>query len=234
MSLSLLVKEKVAQAYQSCGFADAQTLVRLSDRPDISDFQSNGALSLAKTLKQNPRMIAQQIADKLAEDSFFSKISVDGPGFINMSVSDEALTQHAFDVLNSKQLGYKRLDEPQTVVIDYGGPNVAKALHVGHLRPAVIGEAVKRIHIFAGDKTIGDVHLGDWGLPMGLLITEIQENQPDLPYFNDSFEGEYPTEAPFTVKDLETMYPIASQKSKSDADYLAKAKSRRPRARRRR
>lgn len=224
MSLSAVVKEKVSQAYQSCGFTDAQTLVRLSDRPDISDFQSNGALTLAKTLKQNPRVLAQQIADVLIKDSFFEKISVDGPGFINMTISNQALTEHAQTVLNTSTLGFERADEPKTVVIDYGGPNVAKALHVGHLRPAVIGEAIKRIHIFAGDKTIGDVHLGDWGLPMGLLITEIQEKQPDLPYFDDAFSGEYPKEAPFTAKDLETMYPIASQKSKADADYLARAK----------
>lgn len=224
MSLSALVKEKVSQAYHLCGFSDAQTLVRLSDRPDISDFQSNGALTLAKTLKQNPRAIAQQIADVLVQDSFFEKISVDGPGFINMTISKQALTENANAILNTPTLGYERLDEPKTVVVDYGGPNVAKALHVGHLRPAVIGEAVKRIHIFAGDKTIGDVHLGDWGLPMGLLITEIREKQPDLPYFDDSFTGEYPKEPPFTVKDLETMYPIASQKSKTDAEYLAIAK----------
>ena len=224
MSLSALVKEKVSQAYHLCGFSDAQTLVRLSDRPDISDFQSNGALTLAKTLKQNPRAIAQQIADILVQDLFFEKISVDGPGFINMTISKQALTENANVILNTPTLGYERLDEPKTVVVDYGGPNVAKALHVGHLRPAVIGEAVKRIHIFAGDKTIGDVHLGDWGLPMGLLITEIREKQPDLPYFDDSFTGEYPKEPPFTVKDLETMYPIASQKSKTDAEYLATAK----------
>ena len=224
MSLSALVKEKVSQAYHLCGFSDAQTLVRLSDRPDISDFQSNGALTLAKTLKQNPRAIAQQIADILVQDLFFEKISVDGPGFINMTISKQALTENANAILNTPTLGYERLDEPKTVVVDYGGPNVAKALHVGHLRPAVIGEAVKRIHIFAGDKTIGDVHLGDWGLPMGLLITEIREKQPDLPYFDDSFTGEYPKEPPFTVKDLETMYPIASQKSKTDAEYLATAK----------
>ncbi len=224
MSLSALVKEKVSQAYHLCGFSDAQTLVRLSDRPDISDFQSNGALTLAKTLKQNPRAIAQQIADILVQDLFFEKISVDGPGFINMTISKQALTENANVILNTPTLGYERLDEPKTVVVDYGGPNVAKALHVGHLRPAVIGESVKRIHIFAGDKTIGDVHLGDWGLPMGLLITEIREKQPDLPYFDDSFTGEYPKEPPFTVKDLETMYPIASQKSKTDAEYLATAK----------
>lgn len=224
MSLSNLVKEKVKKAYETCGFAEANTLVRLSDRPDISDYQSNGALSLAKQLKQNPRQLAQQIVDVLTQDSFFKQVTVDGPGFINMVIADEALSEKAFSILNTPQLGYERETQPQKVVIDYGGPNVAKALHVGHLRPAVIGEAIKRIHLFAGDDVIGDVHLGDWGLPMGLLITEIQERQPNLPYFDDSFTGEYPKESPVTSKDLETLYPIASQKSKSDEIYLAKAK----------
>lgn len=224
MSLSNLVKEKVKKAYETCGFTEANTLVRLSDRPDISDYQSNGALSLAKQLKQNPRQIAQQIVDVLTGDSFFKQVTVDGPGFINMVIADEALSEKAFSILNTPQLGYERETNPQKVVIDYGGPNVAKALHVGHLRPAVIGEAIKRIHIFAGDDVVGDVHLGDWGLPMGLLITEIQERQPNLPYFDDSFTGAYPKESPVTSKDLETLYPIASQKSKSDEVYLAKAK----------
>lgn len=224
MNLSSCIKEKVAKAYQQCGYDETQTLVKLSDRPDMSDYQSNGALPLAKQLKQNPRAVAEQIADVLRADSFFSKVSVDGPGFINMTISDHALGDMANAVLNTPKGGYERTTPAQKVVIDYGGPNVAKALHVGHLRPAVIGEAIKRIHAFAGDDIIGDIHLGDWGLPMGLLITEIQERHPDLPYFDATFTGEYPKEAPFTVHDLETMYPIASQKSKSDEAYLARAK----------
>lgn len=224
MNLSSCVKEKVAAAFLHCGFDEAQTLVRLSDRPDMSDYQSNGALPLAKQLKQNPRAIAEKIAAILKEDSFFEKVTVDGPGFINMTISNQALGDLAFDVLHTPKSGYERITPAQKVVIDYGGPNVAKALHVGHLRPAVIGEAVKRIHAFAGDDIIGDIHLGDWGLPMGLLITEIQEKHPDLPYFDESFTGIYPQSAPFTAKDLETMYPIASQKSKADESYLARAK----------
>lgn len=224
MNLTLCVKEKTESAFKVCGFEEAQTLVKLSDRPDMSDYQANGALPLAKQLKQNPRVIAEQIAAVLREDSFFAKVSVDGPGFINMTIADSALGQLAYNILNTPKGGYERQTPPQKVVIDYGGPNVAKALHVGHLRPAVIGESIKRIHAFAGDDIIGDIHLGDWGLPMGLLITEIQEKQPELPYFDDSYTGEYPKEAPFTVKDLETMYPIASQKSKVDEAFLARAK----------
>lgn len=224
MNLSSYVKEKTANAYQSCGFDSTATLVKLSDRPDMSDYQSNGALPLAKQLKQNPRVIAEQIAAVLRQDSFFSKVTVDGPGFINMTISDSVLSCLANEILNTPKGGYERQTPPKKVVIDYGGPNVAKALHVGHLRPAVIGESVKRIHAFAGDDIVGDIHLGDWGLPMGLLITEIQEKHPDLPYFDESFQGDYPKTAPFTVHDLETMYPVASQKSKSDESYLKRAK----------
>lgn len=224
MSLSAVVKEKVFDAFKKCGFDDAPTLVRLSDRPDMSDYQSNGALPLAKQLKQNPRSIAEQIANVLREDVFFSKVTVDGPGFINMCISDGALSDLAQKILNTPKNGYERSMPPSKTIIDYGGPNIAKALHVGHLRPAVTGEAIKRIHAFAGDDIIGDIHLGDWGLPMGLLITEIQERNPDLPYFDSSYTQPYPAEVPFTGKDLEEMYPIASQKSKVDENYLARAK----------
>ncbi len=223
MNLINQIKEKVASAFTACGFDATNTLVRLSDRPDIGDYQANGALPLAKTLKQNPRAIAEQIAEKLRTDTFFEKISVDGPGFINMRISNTTLGQQAFNILAGLQCGYERTDDIKTIVLDYGGPNVAKALHVGHLRPAVIGESIKRICQFVGDKTIADVHLGDWGKPMGLLITELQERQPTLPYFDDAFVGNYPTEAPFTAKDLETMYPLASARSKEDEAYAARA-----------
>ena len=223
MNLINQIKQKVEFAFAACGFPADNTLVRLSDRPDMSDYQANGALPLAKTMHQNPRTIAEQIAEKLRADSFFSKISVDGPGFINMTVSDTVLGQNVYSVLADSRCGYERTDKPKTIVLDYGGPNVAKALHVGHLRPAIIGESVKRICQFVGDKTIADVHLGDWGKPMGLLITELQDRQPDLPYFNDSFTGDYPTKAPFTAHDLETMYPIASAHAKDDEAFATRA-----------
>lgn len=223
MNLFNTIKEKVDTAYRANGFENANTLVRLSDRPDISDYQSNGALALAKELKQNPRVLAQAIANCLKTDSFFDTVTVDGPGFINMKVSNKALSDLAFDILSAEKGGYERSIAPKTVVLDYGGPNVAKALHVGHLRPAVIGESIKRILAFAGDNTIGDVHLGDWGKPMGLLITVIQEKYPALPYFNADYNGEYPKEAPFTSKDLEVMYPEASARSKEDEAFALKA-----------
>lgn len=224
MSLTTVIKSKVQQAFEAAGYSEASTLVRISDRPDISDYQANGALGLAKQLHKNPREIATQIASFLQQDSFFKTVTVDGPGFINMTIADTALEENAFPILASENAGFDRQDAPRKVVVDYGGPNVAKALHVGHLRPAVIGEALKRLHLFAGDTVIGDVHLGDWGLPMGLLATKIQEEHPNLPYFDPSFEGQYPKEAPFTGKDLETLYPQASQKSKEDPAFLAKAK----------
>lgn len=223
MNLLTQIKLKTEQAFRACGFDATNTLVRLSDRPDISDYQANGALPLAKALRQNPRQIAEQIAEKLRTDSFFAKVSVDGPGFINMTVADSVLGVSVYDVLAGERCGYECPDTPKTVVLDYGGPNVAKALHVGHLRPAVIGESVKRICQFVGDKTIADVHLGDWGKPMGLLITELQDRQPDLPYFDEAYTGDYPEEAPFTGKDLETLYPIASQHAKEDEGFAERA-----------
>lgn len=224
MNLTSVVKQKVQTAFNEAGFENAALLVRLSDRPDISDYQANGALSLAKELKQNPRMLAEKIASYLKEDSFFEKVTVDGPGFINMTVSNKALSEIAFDVLATEKSGYENPNESKTVVFDYGGPNIAKALHVGHLRPAIIGEAIKRLHKFVGNKVIGDVHLGDWGLPMGLLMAELSERYPDSVYFDPNYEGEYPSDALFTGRDLEVMYPIASQKSKQNPEYLAKAK----------
>ncbi len=223
MNLLNQIKEKVAAAFTVCGLNADNTLVRLSDRPDMSDYQANGALPLAKQLHQNPRQIAEKIAEQLRTDSFFSKVSVDGPGFINMTVSDITLGQEVYSILSDKTCGYERPDKPKTIVLDYGGPNVAKALHVGHLRPALIGESIKRICAFVGDKTIGDVHLGDWGKPMGLLITEIQDRQPDLPYFDPHFHGSYPTKPPFTVQDLENLYPTASQHAKDDPDFAKRA-----------
>lgn len=223
MNLLNTIRNKVQNAFTLAGFENAQTLVRLSDRPDIGDYQSNGALPLAKELKQNPRAVADKIADVLRTDSFFESISVDGPGFINMKISANALSDMAYEVLATKSCGYERADTPQTVVLDYGGPNIAKALHVGHLRSAVIGEALKRLCKFAGDKTIGDIHMGDWGLPMGLIITSLQEKYPSLPYFDENFTGEYPP-LPFNAHELEVIYPMASKRSKEDEVFMALAK----------
>ena len=223
MNLLNQIKDKVGAAFQAAGLPPDNTLVRLSDRPDIGDYQANGALPLAKTLHQNPRALAEKVADRLRADPFFKKVSVDGHCFINMQVSDETLGHLVYPVLADSRCGYERPDTPKTVFLDYGGPNVAKALHVGHLRPALIGEAVKRICAFVGDKTIADVHLGDWGKPMGLLIAALQDRQPDLPYFDSNHTGDYPAEAPFTGHDLEVMYPLASQRAKEDPAFAERA-----------
>ncbi len=180
-------------------------------------------MALAKQLKCAPIQIANTVVEKLAGSSTFSKAEAVMPGFINLNLSEAFLADYVRKMASSSKFGMEEPEKPLKIVIDYGGPNVAKALHVGHLRPAVVGEAVKRICKYNGHDIIGDVHLGDWGLPMGLVIYELQTRQPNLPYFDESFTGDYPKEPPFTVGDLEEMYPTASKKSKEDADYKAKA-----------
>jgi len=224
MNLMNEIKKRVQNAFNLSGFENADILVKISDRPDMSDYQSNGALPLAKQTKQNPRAIAEKIADVLRSDDFFSKISVDGPGFINMTISDTKLGEMTFDILGNSKGGYERTDSPKKVVLDYGGPNVGKALHIGHLRPANIGDAVRRIMTFAGDETIGDAHLGDWGRPMGLVITELKRTYPDMPYFKDDYTSDDGYQVPFTIKDVAEAYPTASAKAKADEVYMNEAK----------
>lgn len=224
MNLLSEIKNRVANAFKTAGFDNSNTLVRTSDRPELSDYQSNGALPLAKSMKKNPREIATLIADELNKDPFFAKISVDGPGFINMTVSDNVLAERAYDILSGPECGYERTDAPKTVVLDYGGPNVGKTLHIGHLRPANIGDSVRRIMTFAGDKVIGDVHLGDWGRPMGLVITELKHVYPDMPYFKPDYVSDAGYKIPFTIADVVEAYPTASAKAKADESYMAEAK----------
>ena len=173
MNLLSVINEKVINAFKACGFENAQTLVRAADRPDLADYQSNGALALAKSLHQNPREVAEKVAEELKKDLFFGEVSVAGPGFINMKIKDEELTKLAAPILTQDKVGYERPDNPKTIILDYCGPNVGKVLHVGHLRSGNIGDAVRRMMTFAGDNTIGDAHLGDWGRPMGLVLTEL-------------------------------------------------------------
>ena len=212
MNLLSVINEKVKQAFAMCGYSDAQTLVRSADRPDLADYQANGALALAKSLHQNPREFAEKVAAELKKDNFFAEVSVAGPGFINMKIKDTELTRLAAPILTQEKAGYERSDKPKTVVLDYCGPNVGKVLHVGHLRSGNIGDAVRRIMTFAGDKTIGDAHLGDWGRPMGLVLTELQHRWPDMPYFNADYTSDEDYQVPFTLKDVVEAYPIASAK----------------------
>lgn len=216
------IKEKIIESFEKAGYDKKYGMVSVSNRPDLCQYQCNGAMAAAKAYKKAPIQIAQEVIAPLLEDAMFSKIEAVNPGFINISVSGAFLAEQAKEMDQDEKLGVS-MPEKKTIVIDYGGPNVAKPLHVGHLRSAVIGESVKRICRFMGNKVIGDVHLGDWGLQIGLIITELKKRQPELPYFDENFQGEYPEEAPFTISDLEEIYPYASGYSKEHKDYLQEA-----------
>ena len=173
----------------------------------------------AKVYHKAPIMIANDVVAKLADSKVLEMAEAVNPGFINLKVSGAYMAQYLEEMRNSEKMGVEEAKNPQTMILDYGGPNVAKPLHVGHLRSAIIGESIKRMGRYLGHKVIGDVHLGDWGLQMGLIITELKARKPELPYFDESFTGEYPQEAPFTVSELEEIYPTASGKSKEDPAY---------------
>lgn len=217
------LKEKITKAFVECGYEEKFAMVSVSNRPDLCQYQCNGAMAAAKAYKKPPIEIANQIVDVLKDDACFGKIEAVMPGFINITVSGELLASQAEQMRKEDKFGIGEPEKVKTIVIDYGGPNVAKALHVGHLRPAIIGESIKRIARYMGHNVIGDVHLGDWGLQIGLIITELSKRKPELPYFDENFEGEYPTEAPFTISDLEEIYPYASGYSKEHPDYMAEA-----------
>ena len=195
--------------------------VTVSNRPDLCQYQCNGALAAAKQYKCAPIQIAKAVAEKLCGDDF-SMIDAVMPGFVNLNLSDIFLQSYLEGMRVAEDFGVEKPGAGLTAVVDYGGANVAKPLHIGHLRPAIIGESLKRLHKFMGYNTIGDVHLGDWGLQMGLIIAELQERQPELPYFDESFTGEYPKESPFTLSELEEIYPTASSK-KTDPVFAEKA-----------
>ena len=216
-----IITAKMQRAFADAGYDASFGRVTVSNRPDLCEYQCNGALSAAKQYKCAPIMIAKAVVEKLnAED--YSLVEAVMPGFINLKLSDAFLRTYLEQMRTAPDFGVQKIGEGKTIVVDYGGANVAKPLHIGHLRPAIIGEALKRLHKFLGFNTIGDVHLGDWGLQMGLIIAELQERQPELPYFDPDFTGEYPETAPFTVDELEEIYPTASGKKK-DPEFSAKA-----------
>ena len=224
-----LLENEVKGAFKEAGYDEKYGTVTISNRPDLCEFQCNGAMASAKEYHKAPIEIAKNVAEKLTGSSLISDIDAVPPGFLNFRVSADDLSKYINDMASSDSLGYEKTGDQKTIILDYGGPNVAKPLHVGHLRSAVIGEALKRILRFNGDRVVADVHLGDWGLQMGLIITELRERKPDLPYFDESFSGEYPEEAPFTLAELEEIYPTASAKSKDKdnpeaaAEYKARA-----------
>ena len=211
--------EELAAAFEKAGYDPAYGKVTVSNRPDLCEFQCNGAMAGAKAYKKAPFMIADEVVANLADSKVFSMAEVVKPGFINLKVKEEYLAEYLCEMLADEKLSVSAPEKKKTIMVDYGGPNVAKPLHVGHLRAAIIGESLKRIARYVGHEVIGDVHLGDWGLQMGLIITELKCRQPELVYFDESFTGEYPEEAPFTIGDLEEIYPCASKKSKENEDY---------------
>ena len=214
-----VITEKMTAAFKEAGYDEKYARVVLSNRPDLCEYQCNGAMAAAKEYHKAPFMIADEVVEKLGNETMFSMVESVKPGFININISDEYITDYVNAMNEDAHLGVDTIEKPKTIMIDYGGPNVAKPLHVGHLRSAIIGESIKRIGKFMGNEMIGDVHLGDWGLQMGLIITELRERKPNLPYFDEAFDGEYPTEPPFTISELEEIYPTASGKSKEDEAY---------------
>lgn len=218
-----IIDQELTNAFVNCGYSEKYARVTLSNRPDLCEYQCNGALAAAKEYKKAPIMIANEVVEKLAESNLFEMKEAVMPGFINLKLSSAFLADYLNEISKDERLGCEKIENPKTIIIDYGGPNVAKPLHVGHLRSAIIGESIKRIGKYVGHNVISDVHLGDWGLQMGLIITELQYRNPSLPYFDENFEGTYPETAPFTISELEEIYPAASAKSKADEAYKEEA-----------
>ena len=218
-----LISDELKSAFAKLYGDDKYGKVNISNRPDLCEYQCNGAMAAAKVFKKKPIDIANEVVELLKESESFDKIEAVMPGFININISSSFIEKYVRDMSNSEKCGVE-LDNPsKKIIIDYGGANVAKPLHIGHLRSAIIGECLKRMGRFFGNEVIADVHLGDWGLQMGLIIEELRERNPELVYFKKDFDGEYPKEAPFTLNDLEEIYPAASKKSKADEDFKQRA-----------
>ncbi len=217
-----IISSKVQRAFVDAGYDATYGRVTVSNRPDLCEYQCNGALAAAKAYKCAPIQIANAVVEKL-ESADFSMCDAVMPGFINLKLSDGFLQSYLEQMRTTQDFGIEKLGAGKTVVVDYGGPNVAKPLHIGHLRSAIIGESLKRLYKFFGYNAIGDIHLGDWGLQMGLIIAELQERQPELCYFDECYTGEYPAEPPFTISQLEEIYPAAAAKKKEDDAFAEKA-----------
>ena len=214
-----LISEEMQKAFEDAGYNKELGRVTVSNRPDLCEYQCNGAMAGAKQYKKAPIMIAHEVVEKLADSNVFESVEAVMPGFLNLKVKSSFLKDYLQGMRKEEKFGVEEPEQKKTIMVDYGGPNVAKPLHVGHLRSAIIGESLKRILRYAGNEVIGDIHLGDWGLQMGLIITELKLRNPELIYFDENFAGEYPKEAPFTISELEEIYPTASAKSKEDPAY---------------
>ncbi len=222
-ALTDLISEELGAAFEAAGYDKTDARVTVSDRPDLGEYQCNGAMAGAKKYRKAPLKIADDVSGHLQDRHYIGELEAVKPGFINIKASEAALAEYLNAMRSDGELGLEKETLPKTIIIDYGGPNVAKPLHVGHLRSAIIGESIKRIARKMGNQVLGDIHLGDWGYQMGLIITELQEREPGLAYFDEAFEGDYPKEAPFTIGQLEEIYPAASARAKEDAAYRERA-----------
>ena len=218
------IAEELADAFEKAGYDRAYGKVTLSNRPDLCEYQCNGAMAGAKLYHKAPIMIANDVVETIGSNTMFSSVEAVNPGFININLNSTFVAEYLNNMETADKFGVEN-EKQKTIIVDYGGANVAKPLHVGHLRSAVIGESIKRMGRFLGHNMIGDVHLGDWGLQMGLIIEELRERKPDLVYFDESYTGEYPEEAPFTISELEEIYPAASGKSKVDEAFKERAQN---------
>lgn len=219
-----IISAEFAKAFTACGYDSKYAKVTVSNRPDLCEYQCNGAMAAAKEYRKAPIMIANDIVSKLQDSPIFDQINAVNPGFINFNLNGKFVCQYVQNMKEDSLFGCEKVKQPKKIVIDYGGANVAKPLHVGHLRSAVIGESIKRMCAYVGNDVIGDVHLGDWGLQMGLIIVELKLRKPDLVYIDAGFTGEYPEEAPFTISELEEIYPCANAKSKENEDFKEEAR----------
>ena len=221
--ISELIGNIIGKAFEDAGYDAAYGAVTVSNRPDLCEFQCNGAMAAAKRYKKAPLAIANEVCEKLDNGTLFTA-AVAPPGFLNITVGEQMLHDYLYRMsVHEKKFGLNETKAHTKIVLDYGGPNVAKPLHVGHLRSAVIGESIKRILRYTGAEVTGDIHMGDWGMPMGLIIAFLEDRDPAMPYFDESFSGDYPKEAPFTVSELEAVYPAASARAKEEEAFHARA-----------
>ena len=221
--LLTIISEHVSSAFLAAGYESSYGRVTVSNRPDLCEYQCNGAMPAAKAYHKAPIQIANDVAVQLRDDAAFSEVQAAAPGFLNLRLAPAFLAKYLEQTRTAPRFGVAWDPKAGTVVVDYGGANVAKPLHIGHLRSAIIGESIKRIQHFFGNETVGDTHLGDWGLQMGLVIAALQDQQPELCYFDEAYTGEYPAEPPFTISDLERIYPAASARSKEDEAFARRA-----------
>lgn len=224
MSLLSDLSDRFRAAFESLGLDPSRAEVTVSDRPDLAQFQCNGALAVAKAAGRPPRDIAQDVVAAVEDPEIFGQLSIAGPGFINIELTDEFLSGWVVGLVDDARFGHSRRTADAKVLIDFGGPNVAKAMHVGHLRSSLIGDSLQRVFRFAGYEVISDIHFGDWGTQMGQLIIEAERRSPDLPYFDPAYRGPYPAEPPFSLDDLQEMYPAVAARTKADPGEAERAR----------